>query len=85
MPIYEYECEKCCLRFELKRRFSEDGASFCPRCGGEARRLFLPVPIIFRGSGFYVTDSRGDHSHTLEKDKGDGDQDNGKSKMAGSE
>jgi len=62
MPIYEYECERCQLRFELKRRFSEDGKASCPRCQGEARRLFSPVPIIFKGSGFYVTDSRDDRN-----------------------
>lgn len=58
MPIYEYECEKCFLRFELKRRFSEDGSGFCPQCGSEAHRVFSPVPIIFKSSGFYMTDSR---------------------------
>ena len=58
MPIYEYECPKCCLRFEVKRHFGEDGVTPCPRCAGQARRLFSPVPIIFKGSGFYITDSR---------------------------
>jgi putative FmdB family regulatory protein len=58
MPIYEYECERCSLRFELKRRFSDNGSGFCPQCGSEAHRVFSPVPIIFKGSGFYVTDSR---------------------------
>ena len=58
MPIYEYECEKCLLRFELKRSFGEDGRGYCPRCGSEARRLFSPIPIIFKGSGFYQTDYR---------------------------
>jgi len=73
MPIYEYECGKCSLRFELKRRFSEDGSGFCPQCGGEAHRLFSPVPIIFKGSGFYVTDNQKDHNGLL-SDKGDGDK-----------
>lgn len=58
MPIYEYECEKCDLRFELRRRFGEDGSGICPRCGNEAQRRFTQVPIIFKGSGFYVTDYR---------------------------
>lgn len=61
MPVYEYECEKCRLRFELKRRFGEDGSGCCPECGSKARRLFSPPPIIFKGSGFYATDSRKDH------------------------
>ncbi len=69
MPIYEYECERCCLRFELKRRFSEDGGVSCPRCQGEVRRLFSPIPIVFKGSGFYVTDSRGNHNRPSDKGK----------------
>jgi putative FmdB family regulatory protein len=58
MPIYEYECEWCSLRFELKRGFDEGSKAPCPRCGGNARRIFFPVPVIFKGPGFYVTDSR---------------------------
>jgi len=77
MPIYEYECEKCSLRFEQKRQFNEDGSGFCPQCGREARRLFSPVPIIFKGSGFYVTDSRKDHSQSL-PDKSDGSKSDSK-------
>lgn len=61
MPIYEYECEKCLLRFELRRRFDEDGEAACPRCRGDSRRLFSPVPVVFKGTGFYVTDSRSQH------------------------
>jgi len=73
MPIYEYECERCRLRFELRRHFGEDGGTPCPQCGSEARRLFSPVPIIFKGSGFYVTDNRKDHNESL-LDKGDGNK-----------
>jgi len=69
MPIYEYECEKCSLRFELKKHFGEDGRASCPLCQGEARRIFSPVPIIFKGSGFYMTDSR--RNHPLEEEKDD--------------
>jgi putative FmdB family regulatory protein len=57
VPTYEYECEKCGAHFELRRSFTEDGSSAdCPKCHAEARRLFKPVPVIFKGSGFYVTD-----------------------------
>jgi len=73
MPIYEYECERCRLRFELRRHFGEDGGTSCPQCQGEARRLFSPVPIIFKGSGFYVTDNRKDHNESP-SDKGDGNK-----------
>jgi len=68
MPTYEYECEKCSLRFELKKRFSSDGGASCPRCQGKARRIFSPVPIIFKGSGFYVTDSRKHQSRISNED-----------------
>ena len=58
MPIYEYECKKCHSRFEVKRSFGEDGGATCPECSGKAGRIFTSVPVIFKGSGFYVTDSK---------------------------
>jgi putative FmdB family regulatory protein len=57
VPIYEYECKTCSLRFELKRRFSEGSGANCPFCHGEARRIFSPVAVLFKGPGFYVTDN----------------------------
>ena len=70
MPTYEYECEKCACRFELKRRFDEDeGSPCCPQCKGKVRRLFSPTAIIFKGSGFYVTDSRSNSDRLLEEGK----------------
>lgn len=72
MPIYEYECEKCACRFELKRRFSENtGSPCCPRCRGKVRRIFSPSVILFKGSGFYVTDSRSDRNRPSEESKAD--------------
>ncbi len=72
MPIYEYECEKCACRFELKRRFDEDaGSPRCPQCQGKVRRLFSPPVILFKGSGFYVTDSRNDRNWRSDKGKAD--------------
>ena len=64
MPIYEYECTCCSSHFELKKSFSDDNPVSCPRCGGSAQRIFSPVSIIFKGPGFYSTDSRGDHGHS---------------------
>jgi putative FmdB family regulatory protein len=58
MPIYEYECEKCHSRFEMRRNFGEDCGANCPNCRGKACRIFTSVPVIFKGSGFYVTDHR---------------------------
>ena len=70
MPIYEYECEKCACKFELKRRFGEDdGSPSCPQCRGKVHQLFSPPAIIFKGSGFYVTDSRNEDNRPPEKGK----------------
>ena len=60
MPIYEYQCSNCKLKFELKQSFNDKAAAICPVCHGVARRLFSPVPILFKGPGFYITDSRGE-------------------------
>src|SRR5579883_954055 len=59
MPIYEYECGSCGRRFEQLQRMTDDPLTTDPECGGSVRRVIQPVGIIFKGSGFYVTDSRG--------------------------
>ncbi len=72
MPIYEYKCEKCACLFELKRSFDEGaGSPCCPQCGGKVRRLFSPSVILFKGPGFYVTDSRSDRNRPSEEGKAD--------------
>ena len=58
MPIYQYRCARCFHKFELRQSFDDDAEIACPQCGSDARRIFSPVPIIFKGSGFYITDSR---------------------------
>jgi len=58
VPIYEYECDSCHLRFEVKQGFNDKPVTTCPKCQGHVRRVFHPAPIIFKGSGFYVTDNR---------------------------
>lgn len=58
MPVYEYECCSCSVRFDVRMGFNENNAVSCPQCRSQARRVFSPVPIIFKGSGFYVTDHR---------------------------
>ncbi len=58
MPIYEYECDACGIRFERVQRITEDPLKTCPDCGGHVHRVLQPVGIIFKGSGFYVTDHR---------------------------
>jgi putative FmdB family regulatory protein len=58
MPLYEYQCKACGVRFERRQRINEEPVKVCLECGGEVYRLIQPVGIIFKGSGFYVTDNR---------------------------
>ena len=69
MPIYEYECEPCGFCFERRQRFDEEPISICPECQGKARRVINSVPVIFKGSGFYVTDHRKDGGNEPEESK----------------
>jgi putative FmdB family regulatory protein len=59
MPIYTYECESCGERFEAKQSFQAASLTVCSTCEGKLHRIIQPVGIVFKGSGFYVTDSRG--------------------------
>jgi len=58
MPLYEYQCRACGVRFERQQHVNDEPVKICPECGGEVVRLIQPVGIIFKGSGFYVTDHR---------------------------
>lgn len=58
MPIYEYLCPQCSLRYERREGFDASSTQRCPTCGGTARRVFHAPPVLFKGSGFYVTDNR---------------------------
>ncbi|MGC8839108.1 MAG: FmdB family zinc ribbon protein [Anaerolineae bacterium] len=58
MPTYQYECEECGLVFERRQHFNDAPLKRCPECQGPVHRVFQPVGIIFKGSGFYVTDHR---------------------------
>ncbi|HEY5121680.1 MAG TPA: FmdB family zinc ribbon protein, partial [Acidimicrobiales bacterium] len=55
MPTYEYECQKCHQRIEAVQKFSDAPLSVCESCGGELRKVFSGVGIVFKGSGFYKT------------------------------
>jgi len=59
MPTYEYECQQCHERVEAVQKFSDPTLTVCPLCGGELRKIFSAVGIVFKGSGFYKNDSRG--------------------------
>jgi putative FmdB family regulatory protein len=58
MPTYEYECTACGQHIEVFQRFSEDPLTTCGNCEGALRKVFHPAGIVFKGSGFYATDSR---------------------------
>jgi len=58
MPTYQYACTECGHAFEQFQRFSEDSLTECPECSGRLRKLFNAVGVVFKGSGFYRTDSR---------------------------
>jgi putative FmdB family regulatory protein len=56
MPVYEYSCGECGEHFEQYRKVTARSAACCPDCGGRGRKVFHPVGIIFKGSGFHCTD-----------------------------
>ncbi|WLP91864.1 MULTISPECIES: FmdB family zinc ribbon protein [Gordonia] len=58
MPTYSYACTECDNQFDIVQSFSDDALTECPQCTGRLRKLFNSVGIVFKGSGFYRTDSR---------------------------
>lgn len=70
MPTYEYACTDCGHDLEAVQSFSDDPLTLCPECGGALRKVFGNVGVVFKGSGFYRTDSRGksDSSSSDKKD-----------------
>jgi putative FmdB family regulatory protein len=58
VPTYDYQCRSCGFITEVVHSMLDDGPSACERCGGALRRVFHPTGIIFKGGGFYKTDSR---------------------------
>ena len=67
MPTYSYSCKDCDHRFDQVQGFTESALTVCPRCGGHLRKLFGSVGVVFKGSGFYRTDSRGARGRGLDK------------------
>ena len=58
MPTYEYACVACGHAFEVVQSFTDEAISICPQCKGEVRKVYNNVGVVFKGSGFYKTDSR---------------------------
>ena len=67
MPTYEYACTACAERFEIVQSFTDASLTECPSCAGRLRKVFSPVGVVFKGSGFYKTDSRDSASKTAKK------------------
>lgn len=75
MPTYVYQCKECGHRFEIFQSFSADALDTCPECREVAlRKVLFPAGVVFKGSGFYVTDSRQAQPSTSGKKKESGDK-----------
>lgn len=64
MPTYSYACTECDNRFDAVQAFTDDALTSCPQCSGRLRKLFNSVGVVFKGSGFYRTDSRDSSKNT---------------------
>lgn len=62
MPTYVYRCDDCGHQFELFQRMSDDPVDTCPECDSKVRRVIHPVGVVFKGSGWYINDSRAKNS-----------------------
>jgi putative FmdB family regulatory protein len=86
MPVYEYACTTCGERTEARQSFDDPPLEECPICGGHLRKLYSPVGIVFKGSGFYSTESRsgrdGASSSSSNSDKGDKTKDSKEGRTA---
>lgn len=73
MPLYHYHCAACDSDQEIRQSFHDDDLTVCPVCGAEGfRRVLTPAGVIFKGSGFYVTDNRGKNSSATSSTNGNG-------------
>ena len=71
MPTYSYACTECDNRFDAVQAFTDDALTTCPECSGRLRKLFNSVGVVFKGSGFYRTDSRESSKSSVKVDKSD--------------
>ncbi len=75
MPRYDYKCDACSHRFVEKQSFSSEPVATCPECESRASRQFVAVPIVFKGSGFYVNDYGKNSSTTKASSNNDSSSD----------
>ncbi|MBC3843756.1 FmdB family transcriptional regulator [Streptacidiphilus sp. 4-A2] len=65
MPTYQYQCTECGSGLEAVQKFTDDALTVCPECSGRLRKIYSAVGVVFKGSGFYRTDSRSSSSSTV--------------------
>ena len=73
MPTYQYQCTECGNGLEAVQKFTDDALTVCPACSGRLRKIYSAVGVVFKGSGFYRTDSRSSSSSTVSAAKPAGD------------
>lgn len=73
MPIYVYACTSCGERTEAKQSFDDPPLEECPNCGGKLRKMYSPVGVVFKGSGFYSTDAKRSTASTKTSKSDSGD------------
>lgn len=77
MPVYTYRCDNCGVQFEKFQKFTDDPLTRCPECGKKAlKKVYQPVGIVFKGSGFYATDH---HSPSGQRSQGERKANSGES------
>jgi putative FmdB family regulatory protein len=69
VPTYQYQCTECANGLEAVQKFTDDALTSCPECSGRLRKVYSAVGVVFKGSGFYRTDSRSSSSSTLSPSK----------------
>jgi putative FmdB family regulatory protein len=73
VPTYSYACTECDDRFDVVQAFTDDALTTCEKCSGRLRKLFNSVGVVFKGSGFYRTDSRADGKKSKSSSNGSSD------------
>jgi putative FmdB family regulatory protein len=83
VPTYQYACTECSHAFEQFQSFTDDALTECPECGGRLRKLFNAVGVVFKGSGFYRTDSRAKETTSGSSSSSSSGSDSGSSSGSG--
>lgn len=85
MPTYSYQCTECDDRFDIVQAFTDDALTTCKRCSGRLRKRFNSVGVVFKGSGFYRTDSRESGKKSSSSSNGSSSSDSGSNGSSGGE